>query len=360
MPKGKRKQRVSALMQNVQDCNKQDEELSVGTLSNKVFSLSSTNQSSITVSITSLPHIVINQIIDCLLIRDVQSLICVNRFFYNFISSRYTTNVDLPGDPQNLSLPTNFTLSLNISCNLSQLPPINCYQNLQLLNLRKLKKLQLTGKNHIWNKQYLLSDRYKNSLEYLLHRLNKISIQELEYLTDESKRCTDIVKSVSSFHNLTVVTLHGIGYINQAASYHMDKDIAQKIINNVLSNCRLKILNLKSFHTLNRCLVIESDSLEELYVDFGKNFEIGLLYLPRVRIINMETSVWFGCFYHAQNGELKKIVAQGCPKLEIFNGIDLLSLAELSESNHWMEELQAFSASRQLGEVQCALCFQPE
>jgi hypothetical protein len=89
-----------------------------------------------------------------------------------------------------------------------------------------------------------------------------------------------------------------------------------------------------------------------LYVDFGKNFEIGLLYLPQVTIINMETSMWFGCFYHAQNGELRKIVAQGCPKLESFNNIDLASLSRVSESGHWLEQLRAFSASKQL----CTLC----
>merc|ERR1711892_1276813 len=107
-----------------------------------------------------------------------------------------------------------------------------------------------------------------------------VSLQKIEILADESKRCIEIVKNVASFINLTEVTLHGIGYFNPTASYHMDKDIAQKIINTVLINNRIKILQLKSFQTLNRCLVLESESLEELYVDFGKNFEIGLLYPP--------------------------------------------------------------------------------
>ena len=124
----------------------------------------------------------------------------------------------------------------------------------------------------------------------------------------------------------------------------------------VKHNTRIKILHLKSFHTLNRCLVIESESIEELYVDFGKNFEIGLLHLPKVRIINMETSMWFGCFYHAQNGDLKKIVAQGCPRLEIFNTIDLASLSGTSESFHWLDKLQNYSSEKQLTEVQCMLC----
>lgn len=229
-----------------------------------------------------------------------------------------------------------------------------------MLNMKKLKQLQLTGNNHIWNKQYLLSDKYKSWLEYLLNSLNKVSIQKLEFLTDESKRCIDAVRNVDDFHNLTEVTLHGIGYFNPTASYHMDKDVAQKIISNVLINKRLKILRLKYFQTLNRCLVIESECLEELYVEFGKHFEIGLLYLPNVRVISMETSMWFGCFYHAQNGELKKIVAQGCPKLENFNTIDLESLSRKSESNHWLDQLKTFSASQQQVEGQCVLCMNPD
>ena len=331
---------------------------STSSTSNPALCISSQNQSTVTISLTSLPLIVLTQIIDILFTSDICSLSCVNKFFSDFISSHYTTSVILPGSPP--PLPSSFVLSLSMCSNVSQLPDIQSYHHFQKLNLKKLKQLQLTGKNHIWNKQYLLSDKYKSWLEYLLNSLNKLSIQKLEFLTDESKRCVDIVKNVTNFHNLTEVTMHGIGYFNPTASYHMDKDIAQKIINSVLMNNRIKILRLKSFQTLNRCLVIESESLEELYVDFGKNFEIGLLYLPNVRIISMETSVWLGCFYHAQNGELKKIVAQGCPKLENFNTIDLLSLSRKSESNHWLDQLRTFSASKQTVEGQCVLCMQPE
>jgi len=321
-------------------------------------SSSSNSPSTYTISLSSLPLIVLTQIIDSLFTKDVCSLCCTNQFFSEFISSHYTTSVTLPGStPKQLS---SLVLSLTISCNVSQLPSIQSYDPFKQLNLCKLKQLQLTGNNHIWNKQYLLSQNYKTWLEFLLSSLNKISIQRLEFLTDESNRCADILRSVSSFHNLTEVILHGIGYFNPTASYHMDKDVAQKIINSVLTNNRIKILRLKSFQTLNRCLIIESECLEELYVDFGKNFEIGLLYLPNVRIIQMEKSMYFGCFYHAQNGELKKIVAQGCPKLKNFNTIDLSRLSRKSESNHWIDQLQLFSASQQQAEGQCVLCMQPQ
>eukprot|EP00092_Neocalanus_flemingeri_P005250 GFUD01005644.1.p1 GENE.GFUD01005644.1~~GFUD01005644.1.p1 ORF type:complete len:387 (+),score=57.90 GFUD01005644.1:86-1246(+) len=326
--------------------------------SNPSASNSLKNQSIVTISLPSLPFIILTQVIESLFTSDIRSLACVNQFLSDFISSHYTTSVILPGSPPRL--PNRFVLSLSISCNVSQLPDIQSYHHLKMLNIKKLKQLQLTGNNHIWNKQYLLSDKYKSWLEYLLNSLNKVSIQKLEFLTDESKRCIDAVRNVDDFHNLTEVTLHGIGYFNPTASYHMDKDVAQKIISNVLINKRLKILRLKYFQTLNRCLVIESECLEELYVEFGKHFEIGLLYLPNVRVISMETSMWFGCFYHAQNGELKKIVAQGCPKLENFNTIDLESLSRKSESNHWLDQLKTFSASQQQVEGQCVLCMNPD
>ena len=327
-------------------------------MSNSSLSLSSQNPPSITISLTSLPLIVLTQIIDSLSARDVCMLSCVNKFFSSLISSLYTLSVTLPGPPP--TSPGSSVLHLRLSSNLSHLPAIESFHPFQALNLRKLKQLELTGLNHIWNKQYLLSEKYKDWLQFLLTTTNKVSLQKIEFLADESKRCIEIVKNVATFINLTEVTLHGIGYFNPTASYHMDKDIAQKIINTVLINNRIKILRLKSFQTLNRCLILESESLEELYVDFGKNFEIGLLYLPCVRIISMETSMWFGCFYHAQNGELKKIVAQGCPRLESFNSTDLASLSSMSESGHWLDQLRTFSASRQMEEGQCLLCTQPE
>ena len=37
----------------------------------------------------------------------------------------------------------------------------------------------------------------------------------------------------------------------------MDKEIAQKIINKVLANTNIKVLRLKSFQTINRCVVFE-------------------------------------------------------------------------------------------------------
>ena len=90
--------------------------------------------------------------------------------------------------------------------------------------------------------------------------------------------------------------VHGIGYFNACASYHMDKEIAQQIINKVLSNTSLKVLRLKSFQTINRCVVFEVDvsinkihlifplqspSLESLEAELGKSYEVGLLTLPR-------------------------------------------------------------------------------
>jgi len=362
MPRGKRKQEEARVTGSGKRSCTEEEFFSRGgeIHRDETYSLPSTSQeitpSSHNVSLTSLPLIVLTKIIDSLFPKDICTISCVNKFFSTLIPSLYTPLVTLPWSPPPHPRHTP-VLCLRLSANLSPLPPIESYHPLQLLNLNKLKQLELTGKNHIWNKQYLLSDKYKHWLEYFLTSLNKVSLQQLEFLTDESKQCVEIVRSVSTFHNLTEVTLHGIGYFNPTASYHMDKDIAQKIINSVLINKRIKILRLKSFQTLNRCIVLESESLEELYVDFGKNFEIGLLYLPEVRIISMETSMWFGCFYHAQNGELKKIVAQGCPKLESFNGINV---TDLSESGHWVDQLRSFSASKQQGEGQCILCTMPE
>ena len=80
----------------------------------------------------------------------------------------------------------------------------------------------------------------------------------------------------------------------------------------------------------------------------------------RSKEIQIDTSMWYGCFYHAQNGELKRIVSHGCPRwttrinrkivhfqtrlsLEKFNGIDLSLLAAESKDGHWLDQLRHYS-----------------
>ena len=142
------------------------------------------------------------------------------------------------------------------------------YQPFARLNLRKLKHLKVTGRNHIWNKQYLLSDVYKRTIERLLSQTSySRHLTKLEFLVDESRRSVDIVKLARHFPNLVEVTLHGIGYFS--GSYHMDKDVAQNIITGILCNTRIKILRLKSFATLHRCIVIEENSHKIIRVSFN-------------------------------------------------------------------------------------------
>ena len=152
---------------------------------------------------------------------------------------------------------TKQVLSLLSSCNIHSLPNVATLQPFASLNLSKLKELSLTGKNHVWNKQYLLSDQYKQVLHFLLSTLDRPSLNRLEFLTDESLACVDLLEGLSTFANLNEVVVHGIGYFNPCASYHMDKEIAQKIINKVLANTNIKVLRLKSFQTINRCVVFE-------------------------------------------------------------------------------------------------------
>ena len=191
-------------------------------------------------------------------------------------------------------------LSLSSSCNVHSLPGVVTLQPFASLNLNKLKELSLTGKNHVWNKQYLLSDQYKQVLGHLISTLDRPSLNRLEFLTDESMACVDLLEGLPTFGNLSEVVVHGIGYFNPCASYHMDKEIAQKIINKVLANTSIKILRLKSFQTINRCVVFEvtycsgriatniflpqSPSLEQLEAELGRSFQIGLLNLPRFSI----------------------------------------------------------------------------
>lgn len=308
-----------------------------------------------------LPSLVLLQVCDTLGVADILALASTNKVLHGLLHSCLLLRLHLPV-PEHLEVDarTKRVLSLSSSCNLLTLPGITSLVPLHSLNLSKLKELSLIGNNHVWNKQYLLTDQYKRVLGFLLSSLNSASIKKLEFLTDESLSCVEVLDGLTRFPNLEEVVAHGIGYFNLCSSYHMDKEIAQKIINKVLCNTRLKVLRLKSFQTINRCVIFESPSLERLDAELGKSFEIGLLSLPNAREISIDTSMWYGCFYHAQNGDLKKIVAHGCPSLENLNGIDLAYLAQQSGEGHagdWLGQLRQYS-QRQIGatERQCGLC----
>lgn len=305
-----------------------------------------------------LPHLVLLQICDTIGVEDVLALAGTNKTLHSFLHSCFLVVLRLPVTLRfQEAARTKQVLGLYSSCNVHSLPNINHLEPFASLNLSKLKELSLTGKNHVWNKQYLLSDQYKQVLRFLISSLDRISVKRLEFLTDESMACVDLLEDLSKFANLDEVVVHGIGYFNSCAAYHMDKEIAQKIIDKVLANTNIKTLRLKSFQTINRCVVFESPSLEHLEAELGRSFQIGLLNLPRSKEIQMDTSMWFGCFYHAQNGELKRIVSQGCPSLEKFNGINLVDLTSESKKGHWLDQLRHYSLG-QIGnpEGQCVLC----
>jgi len=307
-------------------------------------------------NLSCLPSTIIIQICDSLHLEDVVALIRTNKYLHSLLTSWFLPTLKIP--PTSSPTRKKRILRLISNGNVHHFPSIDTLDPFKSLNLSKLKELCFIGNNHVWNKQYLLSDQYKKALDFLLGSLNRVSIKRLEFLTDESLACVRLLENLSTFYNLDEVTVHGIGYFNPCASYHMDKEIAQKIINQVLRNPRLKILKLKSFQTINRCLVFESRSLEKLEAELGKSFEIGLLNLPRARFINIDTSMWYGCFYHAQNGELKKIVKHGCPSIERFNGIDLRGLDHDQATNWDWSNLLKEQYTRLLEDSggECVLC----
>ena len=227
--------------------------------------------------LVSLPHLVLIKIVDNLSISDVARLSCVNKYLRDFINSNYILRVTLTGSTTTPAASTRSesdtsaslnVLSLDLRLSVSQLPTdLFTYQPFARLNLRKLKNLKVTGQNHIWNKQYLLSEVYKNTIERLLSQpCFSHHLTHLEFLVDESKRSVDIVKLARHFPNLVEVTLHGIGYFD-TGSYHMDKDLAQNIISGLLYHSKIKILRLKSFDTLHRCIVIEGRSHKIIFLN---------------------------------------------------------------------------------------------
>jgi hypothetical protein len=159
--------------------------------------------------------------------------------------------------------------------------------------------------------------------------VGKSGLLKLELLTDGTEELLDILELVKKFPNLKELTLHGIGYFNQSASYFNQPKKVQKIIDQVLTSKSIKKLSLQTFTTLNKYIKIKSESLEELRIEFGKNFDLSVLDLPNLRKFyndNPYDSVYSRM--EAGMGKIKNVIANGCPKLEWFNEDNLKDLPE--------------------------------
>ena len=238
-------------------------------------------------------------------------------------------------------------LSLTSCCNLAWLPAIQTFQPFNQLNLTQLRQLKLIGKNiELMNHPSLglsLSPTYHRSLSHLLSLLSSSSsLQKLEILTDSTQQSMEAAKRIKLLVNLEELVLHGIGHFNNSATYPIDVNMSNLIIEQALENKRITVLKLVKFevseyHFFNK-LNIKSPSLRELAILQSKVIKLGDIELPELRILETDISTYVFDFYI--NNEMKATVESACPKLETWNGRDLASLARESGTGSWAGQLR--------------------
>merc|ERR1712096_513181 len=110
---------------------------------------------------------------------------------------------------------------------------------------------------------------------------------------------------------------------NNLFSDTADKKSTKNILQCVLAVTALKRLKLTWYQPIynDDGFVFESDSLEELVLE-GKHFPLENLRLPLTKTFPLD-DMWFPMYNNTNKQELVQKVLDGCPKLELFNDIDV-------------------------------------
>lgn len=132
------------------------------------------------------------------------------------------------------------------------------------------------------------------------------------------------------------------------------------IINMLLSNPSVKKLSLKGFSVPwtrefgageKYKIVITSASLETLKIGASKCFELGAFNTPNLRDLYVDSEGWSHCLYHSDPeldpetrcfkslgmGRRAALLAQGCPRLQRYNDLDLAGL--MKGGGSWLDQL---------------------
>jgi len=280
----------------------------------------------------TLPELVLFRLIDFLNLDDFVSVSQVNTSLADFFNTGFVKMLVMPAKPSALEvIGGRYVLRLNSCCNMTMLRNIeNMEFQFDCLNLNMLKELKLIGSNHEFRGfKYRLTNMYKNGLMAILSKVGKTGIRTLEFLTDGTDEFMEILKLVERFPNLIEITLHGIGHFSPSASYLNEPRKVQKIINLTLKNKNIKKFTLKKFTTKNKFIKIESDTLEELTIECGKDSDLAILKLPKLKKFYHES--FFRTMMSDQQsnmGKIKNKIVTGCPSLEWFNSDNLKDIPE--------------------------------
>lgn len=213
-------------------------------------------------------------------------------------------------------------------------------------------------------------------------------LEAVDILVDNSPRVLEVVRCLAALPGLEEVTLRSSGNMGRTLGAAPTGVTVNSLLATLLANTNIKRLTLKGFevawgggregegeyfeHTMDQrySLDLASPSLEFLRVEFSKTFVLGRVEAANLREVEVSSSYWGFCLYHADQGEegmalggmgaRAPALARGCPALQRFNDLDLEQLREEGRGD-WLGQLGRYKGrgcdeGEEERQASCHLC----
>jgi len=261
-----------------------------------------------------------------------------------------------------------YVLSLTSSLNIRLWEEGEYEAILNKMNLTYVKHVKFVGNNYSvgCSGGGGLINGYKSIMENVF--LCKQYVRKLDISIDSSEECSMLLNRLKEMPCLEELCLRSSGFI---AQWNQTRPTLNEVISDTLEGLEIKSLELKGFSMPEYDIVgikIFSHSIQYLKLEYGKEFEIETIEAANLRKIEIASRYWTFCFYHAQcmvngylvddasdpPGRLAKVLAEGCPRLEKYNDMDLTSLGQ---AGSWLQALRHHKGEGLNGDDNfCAQC----
>lgn len=319
-------------------------------------------------------------------VKDVQNLSMTCKDLNNLVARIFVRRVMLPLSARNMEMlggPNGrFVLSLRSRENIRLWgwgTEGRVEAMLMKMNLTYLKEVEFVGNNYNFNKiidGWGLISAYNSVMKNIL--LRKSFIRKLDILVDSSEECYIQLQRLKKMSFLEELCLRSRDCMWQHNIRTPNEITLNKLLKETLTGLKIRTLELKGFSMPwdqdSGFFKIEifSKSIQTFKLQCSKNCELATIEAENLKEITMRTDYWSFCLYHAQStvdymlssdpsdppGRLAGILANGCPSLEKYNGMDLRALGK---NGSWLAELKNHKGqgvNKEDCEVQtCIQCF---
>jgi len=316
-------------------------------------------------SLLSLPLEIFLIITTYLDVKDVENLGTTCEDLSNLVRRVFVPKVVLPLSAQNMELlegPNGrFVLSLCSTINIRLLGLKGEFESMlkRNMNLKYLKEIKFIGNNYYYNNDDVgggLIPAYKSVMRNIF--LTKHFVRKLDISFDNSEECFKQLQGLKKMLFLEELSLRSSDFRPQFNEMLYEERNLNEILRGTLRDLKIRSLELKIM-TMGRDqfggsgvygIQIFSKSIQMLKLQFGKNCQLSAIEAEKLKEIVIMTESVYSIYYHAQlplqrlwdcrelfPGNLRSILAQGCPNLEKYNDMDLTILGK---NRAWLTELQ--------------------